>query len=92
MKLWAFGTSNDGLGLSELDFWLLTYREFTALQRQWERARGIKPPLTSEEKQNLANNERYIREAWMRAHNKVKERAIASGLTVVKSIPVRKEG
>jgi hypothetical protein len=36
-------------------------------------ARGIKPPLTQEEKDNLARGQRHILEAQARAHNKVVE-------------------
>ena len=69
----------------------MTYREFLALKREWERAHGIKPPLTKQERENLESNRRYILEAQMRAHNAVKARALASGLTIVRSIPERKE-
>jgi hypothetical protein len=88
LDLWAFGTSPDGLGLTELGFWLLTYPEFTALKRQWERARGIASPLTKEQAENLANGRRYILEAQARAHNKViaarKEQAEKRGMRIVR--------
>ena len=65
--MWAFGTSIEGLGRSDLDFWLLTPREYIALQREWERARGIKPPLTAEEKSNLEWGQHKIAEMWGKA-------------------------
>jgi len=71
LKLWAFGTSRDGLGLSELAFWLLTYPEFLALKREWERARGIKPPLTKEQRENLAWGKHKIMELWGAAYDKL---------------------
>jgi hypothetical protein len=51
-------------------FWLLTLPEFTALKRVYEAARGIKPPLTKEESENLAFNQRYILDQQIRAHNR----------------------
>jgi len=90
LKLWAFGTSTDGLGRTELDFWLLTYDEFTALKREWERERGIKPPLTKEQQANLEAGRRHILEAQMRAHNQQREKMRASGLHAVE-LPERKE-
>jgi uncharacterized protein YozE (UPF0346 family) len=36
-------------------------------------AKGVPRPLTQEQKTNLANNERYVAEQWMRARNKVAE-------------------
>lgn len=35
MKLWAFGTSRDGLGLSEDVLWSLTPREMAELRQVW---------------------------------------------------------
>jgi hypothetical protein len=71
LKLWAFGTGRDGLGLSELQFWLLTYSEFVALKRVWEAARGIKPPLTKAQKEELAFNKTWLRDMWIKAHDNV---------------------
>jgi hypothetical protein len=90
LRLWAFGTSSDGLGLPELSFWLLTGPEFGALRREWERARGIQT-LTKTEKANLDAGRRYILEAQMRAHNRKAEqdrlRAERRGMRVVPKIP-----
>lgn len=33
MRLWAFATSRDGLGLTSEQFWALSVREFNALKR-----------------------------------------------------------
>lgn len=58
------------MGLSALEFWLLTAREFRALKARWDTAHGIKPPMTAEEKANLAFQERYILEQKQRAWNR----------------------
>lgn len=39
MRLWAFATSKDGLGLEERKLWSLTTRKYNALVRVWEDAR-----------------------------------------------------
>ena len=39
MRLWAFGTSPYGLGLSSAALWSLTPREFEALREIWSSAR-----------------------------------------------------
>lgn len=89
MKLWAFGTSTDGLGLSELAFWLLTDPEFTALRRVWESARGIKPPLTKEERENLARNHNFMLRAEIHKHNtqveELRKKAERSGIKLVEA-------
>ena len=69
--MWAFATSAQGLHLKEKRFWRLTLVEYDALHRQWERANGIKPALTAEEKRNADNNAKYIRDQFLRAHAKV---------------------
>ena len=45
MDLWAFGTSRDGLGLSDAQFWWLTDREYHALRRVWQRRRDFQIDL-----------------------------------------------
>lgn len=66
-----------------------------ALKLEWMRERGIKPPLTKEQKDNLAFNQKYIATQWMKARNNELERqkAIRSGRLKVISgrIPLREE-
>lgn len=84
----AFGTSPHGLGLQPLAFWLLTTREFEALCKPWRHSRGIPEPLTVEQQDNLARNQRYILDQQMRARNR--QIAAKSKLGIVpKSIPLR---
>lgn len=40
LDIWAFGTSPYGLGLTPERLWGLCHREYSALQKQWERARS----------------------------------------------------
>jgi hypothetical protein len=42
-----------------------------ALKREWERARGIKPPLTKEERAQLEFNKLWVRDMWIKAHDEV---------------------
>ena len=74
LDLWAWATSADGLWLTERQFWRLTPVEYEAKLRVWRQARGIKPPLTKEEKERLAWNQAYILEQQRRALNKEAER------------------
>jgi hypothetical protein len=53
---------------------LLTKREFEALQREWMRERGIKPPLTKAERDQLEYNKNWLLQMQLKAHNKVLER------------------
>jgi hypothetical protein len=69
LKLWAFGTAPDGLGLSSDAFWRLTPREYYALRAVHQEARGIKPELTPAQQFEIAEKERYIRGKQLRAHN-----------------------
>jgi hypothetical protein len=68
--VWAFGVSKDGLGLPEKDLWHLTDREHAALYAVYLQGRGIAPPLTQEERAQLARNETYLLEQKARAHNR----------------------
>ncbi len=72
--MWAFGTSRHGLGLSELQFWLLTVPEFRALKAVYNQAHGVPAPLSRKDQEQLAKNQRYILEQQMRAHNRMIER------------------
>jgi hypothetical protein len=86
LQLWAFGTGRDGLGLSELQFWLLTYSEFVALKRVWEAARGIKPPPTKAQLEQYGKNQAAVLAAQVRVYNKqVEERRRKSGIKLVQS-------
>jgi hypothetical protein len=64
--------------------------EFTALKREWCRARNI-PMYTKEQKENLENGRQYIQQAFIRAYARQAEKVRASGLHVVSNIPERKE-
>ena len=79
--MWAFGTGPDGLGLSTLEFWLLTSREFWALKARWNIAHGMKPPMTREQKAQLEANKNYILGAQIRAY----ERRQSSKLRLVEA-------
>lgn len=80
--------------MSEKRFWHLTLREYDAHYRLWERAHGIKPPLTEEELKNLARNQNAILRMQVAGHNKqvaeIRKRAERSGMKLV-DIPVREE-
>ena len=60
--------------MTEEQFWRLTPVEYEAKVRVYRQARGIKPPLTKEEKERLAWNKAYIMEQQRRALNKEKAR------------------
>ena len=60
--------------MTEEQFWRLTPVEYEAKVRVYRQARGIKPPLTKEEKERLAWNKAYIMEQQRRALNKETER------------------
>ena len=81
------------MGLSERKFWRLTQREYDAHLRQFERAHGIKPPLTEEQQKNKAYWSNWIMQGRALAHNKLvdeqRRRAERSGITLVPPIPDR---
>jgi hypothetical protein len=70
---------------------LLTHCEFEALKREWERARGVKPPLTKAEQAQLKENQDWLRNQWIKAHARVTEKRRKQGRSLGKSIPVRRQ-
>ena len=45
LRQWAFGTSSTGIGLSSIQFWSLTPKEFQALTKEWEKHREFECSL-----------------------------------------------